>query len=122
MLIYVILIFLASLPILCYLKNLCQRRLKSDQKNVCVLVLGDIGRSPRMQYHAISFAKEGFTVDVIGYPGSPPMREITENTLIRIHYLRSLPEMQNGIFSAYIYKVLIFPRILIYFSFVFFII
>lgn len=116
MLIYVILIFLASLPILCYLKNLyLQRRLRSDQKNVCVLVLGDIGRSPRMQYHAISFAREGFTVDVIGYPGSPPMREITENKLIRIHYLRSLPEMQNGIFSAYIYKILVFPCILTYY-------
>lgn len=99
---------MASLPILCYLKNLyLQRRLRSDQKNVCVLVLGDIGRSPRMQYHAISFAREGFTVDVIGYPGSPPMREITENKLIRIHYLRSLPEMQNALprLLYYIVKV-----------------
>ena len=34
-----------------------------------VLVLGDIGRSPRMQYHAISIAKHGGLVDLIGYKG-----------------------------------------------------
>ncbi|KAL1859886.1 mannosyltransferase [Paecilomyces lecythidis] len=32
-----------------------------------VLVLGDIGRSPRMQYHALSIAKKGGMVDIIGY-------------------------------------------------------
>jgi len=37
---------------------------------VQVLVLGDIGRSPRMQYHALSIAKHGGQVDLIGYKGS----------------------------------------------------
>jgi hypothetical protein len=37
--------------------------------SVQVLVLGDIGRSPRMQYHAISIAKNGGQVDLIGYRG-----------------------------------------------------
>ena len=32
-----------------------------------VVVLGDIGRSPRMQYHALSIAKHGGLVDLIGY-------------------------------------------------------
>lgn len=35
-----------------------------------VLVLGDIGRSPRMQYHALSIAKHGGTVELIGYHGT----------------------------------------------------
>lgn len=34
-----------------------------------VVVLGDIGRSPRMQYHALSIAKHGGIVDLIGYRG-----------------------------------------------------
>lgn len=34
-----------------------------------VVVLGDIGRSPRMQYHALSIAKHGGRVDLIGYKG-----------------------------------------------------
>ena len=36
---------------------------------VQILVLGDIGRSPRMQYHAISVAQRGGFVDLIGYRG-----------------------------------------------------
>jgi hypothetical protein len=38
--------------------------------SVQVLVLGDIGRSPRMQYHAMSIAKHGGRVDVLGYAGN----------------------------------------------------
>jgi beta-1,4-mannosyltransferase len=34
-----------------------------------VLVLGDIGRSPRMQNHALSLARCGVAVDLIGYKG-----------------------------------------------------
>lgn len=37
--------------------------------SVQVVVLGDIGRSPRMQYHAISIAKHGGRVDIVGYAG-----------------------------------------------------
>lgn len=36
---------------------------------VQILVLGDIGRSPRMQYHAISIAKKDGQVELIGYHG-----------------------------------------------------
>lgn len=34
---------------------------------VCVAVLGDLGRSPRMQYHALSLARHGRGVDLLGY-------------------------------------------------------
>lgn len=34
---------------------------------VQILVLGDIGHSPRMQYHALSIAKHGGAVSIIGY-------------------------------------------------------
>lgn len=36
---------------------------------VQIVVLGDIGRSPRMQYHALSIAKLGGEVSLIGYKG-----------------------------------------------------
>lgn len=42
---------------------------RGDDVSVQVLVLGDIGRSPRMQYHALSIAKHGGHVQVIGYLG-----------------------------------------------------
>ena len=38
--------------------------------SVQVLVLGDIGRSPRMTYHALSIAKHGGKVNLIGYLGA----------------------------------------------------
>ena len=34
-----------------------------------ILVLGDIGRSPRMQNHALSVAMHAVAVDLIGYVG-----------------------------------------------------
>ncbi|KAI9653048.1 MAG: mannosyltransferase [Alyxoria varia] len=43
------------------------RQLWSSKSSVQVVVLGDIGRSPRMQYHAISLAKHGARVYIIGY-------------------------------------------------------
>lgn len=44
-------------------------RERPAMRSVAILVLGDIGRSPRMMYHAESFAKSGFETYMIGYPG-----------------------------------------------------
>ena len=44
----------------------------SDSKqrvHFVVIVLGDLGRSPRMQYHALSLLEAGFDVTLIGYDG-----------------------------------------------------
>lgn len=38
-------------------------------RSVAIVVLGDIGRSPRMMYHAESFASIGFETYMVGYPG-----------------------------------------------------
>lgn len=40
-----------------------------SEVRVQVVVLGDIGRSPRIQYHALSIARHGGFVDLIGYKG-----------------------------------------------------
>jgi beta-1,4-mannosyltransferase len=40
-----------------------------EKRSVQILVLGDIGRSPRMQYHALSIARNGGRVVIIGYKG-----------------------------------------------------
>ena len=51
--------------------SLSEERTRIGAKtSVQVLVLGDIGRSPRMQYHAMSIAKHGGRVDLIGYQGN----------------------------------------------------
>lgn len=43
-------------------------------KCVAVLVLGDIGRSPRMQNHAVALANAGWKVELIGFKGNMPVR------------------------------------------------
>ncbi|EKD19632.1 uncharacterized protein L3040_002025 [Drepanopeziza brunnea f. sp. 'multigermtubi'] len=61
--------------------------------SVQVLVLGDIGRSPRMQYHAMSIAKHGGRVDVIGYQESTLHPGLVDNPLITIVPLPSPPPL-----------------------------
>ena len=64
-------------------------------KRVCIVVLGDFGRSPRMQYHTLSFAKEGYDVDVIGYAGSKPLKDIAEHPKVKIRNLIPCPNFQD---------------------------
>jgi beta-1,4-mannosyltransferase len=42
---------------------------QTKRVTVQIVVLGDIGRSPRMQYHALSIAKHGGKVFLVGYQG-----------------------------------------------------
>jgi beta-1,4-mannosyltransferase len=39
-------------------------------KSVALVVLGDIGRSPRMMYHAESLARNGYTTHIVAYRGA----------------------------------------------------
>ena len=39
-------------------------------KSVALVVLGDIGRSPRMLYHADSFARNGFETRIVAHRGA----------------------------------------------------
>lgn len=48
---------------------------KPEYEHIQILVVGDIGRSPRMQYHALSVAKHGKKVDIVGYKGEKPTRQ-----------------------------------------------
>ena len=58
-----------------------------DMKHVCVVVLGDVGRSPRMQYHCTSLASNGYTVTIVGYKGEKCRPEVEENDLISFQYI-----------------------------------
>ncbi len=52
-----------------------------------VIVLGDLGRSPRMQYHAASLAEAGHDVDLIGLEGAPPLPAIANHPRVTCHRL-----------------------------------
>jgi beta-1,4-mannosyltransferase len=51
-----------------------------------VIVVGDLGRSPRMQHHARALAS-GVDVDFIGHAGAKLAESLTENPRIAVHPL-----------------------------------
>ena len=51
-------------------------RVRGHKRGVCVVVLGDLGRSPRMQCHSLSLADAGFTVNVVGYGGESVITKV----------------------------------------------
>ncbi|KAK9056856.1 hypothetical protein SSX86_024220 [Deinandra increscens subsp. villosa] len=66
------------------------------RRRAAVVVLGDIGRSPRMQYHALSLARQAnLEVDIVAYGGSDPHSVLLEHQSIHIHTMRQWPS-RNG--------------------------
>jgi len=59
----------------------------ANGRRAAVVVLGDLGRSPRMQYHALALANDGFAVDLVGYGGRPADAEVAGHPRVRIHEL-----------------------------------
>ncbi len=51
--------------------------------NATVVVLGEIGRSPRMQYHALALADAGASVTVTGYGGTDLFPGLADRVRVR---------------------------------------
>ncbi|WVF72617.1 hypothetical protein IAT40_007435 [Kwoniella sp. CBS 6097] len=67
------------------------------EKTVTILVVGDIGRSPRMMYHASSFAKKGWQVFLIGYKETTPISDLVDNPLVKIYDLIEPPSLLGAL-------------------------
>lgn len=52
-----------------------------------VIVLGDLGRSPRMQYHAASLAAAGHDVDLVGLEGAAVIPIVAAHSRVTCHRL-----------------------------------
>ena len=72
---------------------------KNDGKTVFIVVLGDIGRSPRMNYHCLSLSKLGYSVKFIGYNETKQMEAIRENRLVEIIPLQVFPRLLQSNFT-----------------------
>ena len=97
--------------ILVVLIILHSRNSRSKTK-VGVIVLGDIGRSPRMMQHCISLSKEGFQVDYIAEKGSEIHPDLETNKNIAIHLLSPysipLPRTLNLVVKPIIQSLVLF--------------
>ena len=64
----------------------------NDRAHCIVLVLGDIGRSPRMQYHALSLSRQAsMAVDVVCFCETPPRQELLDDPHIALHQVPVFP-------------------------------
>ncbi|KAK3390078.1 glycosyl transferases group 1-domain-containing protein [Podospora didyma] len=65
---------------------------EGENVEVHIVVLGDIGRSPRMTYHALSIAKNGGKVKLIGYLETELHADLRNNANITIKALPPPPK------------------------------
>ncbi|KAH0532169.1 hypothetical protein TsFJ059_000897 [Trichoderma semiorbis] len=65
---------------------------KPEDEHIQILVVGDIGRSPRMQYHALSVAKHGRKVDIVGYKETARHPDLIGNPNVTVYPLAPPPE------------------------------
>ncbi|QIW96036.1 hypothetical protein AMS68_001554 [Peltaster fructicola] len=69
----------------------------ATKTTVQIVVLGDIGRSPRMQYHALSLVKHGAAVQIVGYVESSPHPDVLASRFVKIVALEKTPSiLQSG--------------------------
>src|SRR5215216_4243093 len=70
-----------------------------------VIVIGDLGRSPRMQYHAASLAEAGSDVDLIGLEGAEVIPAVASNPRIHVHRLsdRKFANRAKGGISRFVF-------------------
>ncbi|XP_073398883.1 chitobiosyldiphosphodolichol beta-mannosyltransferase isoform X2 [Dendrobates tinctorius] len=68
----------------------------ASPSHVCVLVLGDLGRSPRMTYHGLSLVRNGFTVTLAGFRETEPHSDVLNNPKIKIHQLTDFKVLRVG--------------------------
>ncbi|XP_067317879.1 chitobiosyldiphosphodolichol beta-mannosyltransferase-like [Anolis sagrei] len=94
----ILVIATAELFLLPLLLLLWKRRLRPSgtQARVAVVVFGDLGRSPRMQYHARSLALRARRVALVGYPGTQSHGDIIRNGNIEIVPMTELKVWQVG--------------------------
>ena len=64
-------------------------------RSAAVVVLGDVGRSPRMCYHAQSLAEDGWRVAVVGYAGTPPPPPLRRSSVKHHHLARPADALLN---------------------------
>ena len=59
--------------------------------------MGDVGRSPRMQYHSLSLARQNTRVTLVGLGGSRCIPEVQSSPLIKKHIIRPFTLIPRGL-------------------------
>ena len=104
----------AAVAVLVAIFVILHSRNSTNKKKVGVIVLGDVGRSPRMRQHCLSLAREGFTVSYIAEKGKVPHPDLVSNENISLHlispYSLPLPRTINLLVKPVIQSVFLFVK------------
>lgn len=77
-----------------------QRRASGSPPRALVVVLGDVGRSPRMQFHAVSLLElAGCLVDIVGYAGTPlvePLQKAVKEGKVRTFLIEQPAKLDSS--------------------------
>lgn len=65
------------------------------RRTISIFVLGDLGHSPRMNYHARSFANHDYYVNLCGYLESQPPVEVVDDIDIEIFSINAIKNIFN---------------------------
>src|SRR5690606_24849046 len=82
------------LLLLVLIKRLLSIKRKSvNARSAFIVVLGDLGRSPRMNYHCLSLTKLGYSVKLVGYNETKQLDSISTNPNVNIVPLSVYPKL-----------------------------
>lgn len=89
-----------------------------------IIVLGDIGRSPRMMNHARSLLSEDVSVDMIGYLDTKLPLDLSQNPNFKVHSLTSsllnkLRSLPRFLFLLYAILRIILESLQLFFTILF---
>lgn len=104
------------IPVVMYLispRDLPREELEK-QKVAVVMVLGDLGRSPRMNYHALSIAKCDYKVHLCGYLESDVMTQVAENPLITVHEIPTTTRREGEAFLVFAVRKVLHQHLSLY--------
>lgn len=85
------------LPIIAYfiIPLILSKGSYSNRKSIAIFVLGDLGHSPRMSYHAKSFSQLDYSVNLCGYLETQPSEAIIDDMNIDIHPISATKNTYN---------------------------
>ncbi|QFZ26218.1 putative chitobiosyldiphosphodolichol beta-mannosyltransferase [Clavispora lusitaniae] len=101
--------FYLTLPITVYiiLPFLTYKGSAGKRKTISILVLGDVGHSPRMCYHARSFSELDYNVNLCGYVETEPPTAVIDDINIEIHPIHAIQNTMELPYLAFaVQKVL----------------
>ncbi|CAI4055468.1 hypothetical protein SKDZ_02G2160 [Saccharomyces kudriavzevii ZP591] len=87
---------------------------RSTKKRIIIFVLGDVGHSPRICYHAISFSRLGWQVELCGYVDDTLPRSISGDPNITVHHVSNLNRKEGDVSVLFMVKKVLFQVLSIF--------